>query len=188
MSDKPTASNALGLIGVELYRLHVGSASVVNLVFAAVQTDWKWIGWYSFFDETTLTSDFQSAWNGEKGTRAADILGRGFGRTQHEFRRVFLHLTKPMRVDGLVGDDKDSVPAVMFIRNSLHKGNVLVDIDVNRPDGFLQLRRLHMAGQIPKELDTKSIRGTLYRWTRAHIFKKQELTDPPNGSEIQMAD
>jgi hypothetical protein len=46
VSDKPTASNTLGLIGVELYRLHVGTASVVNLVFAAVQTDWKWIGWY----------------------------------------------------------------------------------------------------------------------------------------------
>ncbi len=187
MSDKPTASNTLGLIGVELYKLHVGTASVVNLVFAAVQTDWKWIGWYSFFDETTLTSEFQTAWNAEEGTRAADILGRGFGRTHHEFRRVFLHLTKPTRVDGLVGYDKDRAPAVMFIRNSLQKGNVLVDIDVNRPDGFLQLRRLHLEGHIPKELDTKSIRGTLYKWTTAQIFRKQELTDPPNGSDVQMA-
>jgi hypothetical protein len=187
MSDKPTASNTLGLIGVELYRLHVGNASVVNLVFAAVQTDWKWICWYSFFDETTMTSDFQSAWGAEESMRAADILGRGFGRTHHEFRRVFLHLTKPKRVDGLVDDNKDNAPAVMFIRNSLHQGNVLVDIDVNRPDGFLQLRRLHLAGQIPREIDTKSIRGTLYRWTRAQIFRKQDLTDPPNGSEVQMA-
>jgi hypothetical protein len=187
MSDKPTASNTLGLIGVELYRLHVGTASVVNLVFAAVQTDWKWIGWYSFFDESTMTSEFQTAWGAEGTTRAADILGRGFGRTNHEFRRVFLHLTKPKRVDALVDDDKDNAPAVMFIRNSLHKGNVLVDIDVNRPDGFLQLRRLHMAGHIPKELDTKSIRGTLYRWTRAQIFRQQDLADPPNGSEVQMA-
>jgi hypothetical protein len=100
---------------------------------------------------------------------------------------VFLHLTNPTRVDGLVGVDKDRAPAVMFIRNSLHKGNVLVDIDVNRPDGFLQLRRLHMEGHIPKELDTKSIRGTLYKWTKAQLFKKQDLTDPPNGSEVQMA-
>ena len=188
MSDKPTASNTLGLIGVELYRLHVGTASVVNLVFAAVQTDWKWIGWYSFFDERTMNSDFQAAWNAEGVTRAADIFGRGFGRTNHEFRRAFLHLTKPTRVDDLVGNDKDHAPAVMFIRNSRDKGSVLVDIDVNRPDGFLQLRRLHMEGHIPKEVDTKSIRGTLYRWTTAKIFRKQDLTDPPNGSEIQMAD
>jgi hypothetical protein len=188
MSDKPTASETLGLIGVELYRLHISNISVVNLVFAAVQTDWKWIGWYSFFDETTMSSDFQSLWNGQGGTRAADILGRGFGRTNHEFRRVYLHLTKAMRVDSLVGDDRDKVPAVMFLRNSLDKGNVLVDIDVNRPDGFLHLRRLHMAGNIPKEYDAKSIRGTLYRWTRAQIFKKQDLKDPPNGSEVQMAD
>jgi hypothetical protein len=76
----------------------------------------------------------------------------------------------------------------MFIRNSRDKGSVLVDIDVNRPDGFLQLRRLHMEGHIPKEVDTKSIRGTLYRWTTAKIFRKQDLMDPPNGSEIQMAD
>jgi hypothetical protein len=188
MSDKPTANNTLGLIGVELYRLHVGTASVINLVFAAVQTDWKWIGWYSFFDETTMTSDFQTAWNADGVTRAADIFGRGFGRNHHEFRRAFLHLTEPTRVDGLVGYDKDRAPSVMFIRNSLDKGNILVDIDVNRPDGFLQLRRLHMAGHIPKELDTKSIRGTLYKWTKAQIFKKQDLTDPPNGSEMQMAD
>jgi hypothetical protein len=39
-----------------------------------------------------------------------------------------------------------------------------------------------------KEVDTKSIRGTLYRWTTAKIFRKQDLTDSPNGSEIQMAD
>jgi hypothetical protein len=188
VSAGPTACDTLGLIGVELYRLHVGSASVINLVFSAVQTDWKWIGWYSFFDEATMSSDFQSLWNGDNGMRAADILGRGFGRTHHEFRRVFLHLTKAMRVDGLTGDDKDKVPALMFARNSINRGNVLVDIEIKRTDGFLHLRRLHLAGNIPKEIDAKSIRGTLYRWTTAQIFKKQDLADPPNGSELQLAD
>ena len=88
MSDGPTASSSLGLIGVELYRLHVDSVSVMNFVFAVVQTDWKWVAWYSFFDEASSNDDFASHWSGE-GTRAADIYGSGFGRTKHEFRRVF---------------------------------------------------------------------------------------------------
>ena len=75
----------------------------------------------------------------------------------------------------------------MFARNSLKKGNVLVDIDITRTDGYLQLRRLHMEGHIPKEYDTKSTRGVLYRWTTARIFQKKELVDPPNGSELQLA-
>lgn len=185
MSDGPTASSSLGLIGVELYRLHVDSVSVMNFVFAVVQTDWKWVAWYSFFDEASSKDDFASHWNGE-GTRAADIYGSGFGRTKHEFRRVFLHTTRDMRVDGLTGDDKDKAPAVMFARNSLSKGNVLVDIDVKRTDGFLQLRRLHLAGNIPKEFDTKSTRGTLFRWTTAHLFQEKELANPPNGSDVQL--
>ena len=186
MSDGPTASDSLGLIGVELYRLHAGPASVINLVFAAVQTDWKWIAWYSFFDDASSNDDFRSRWTGE-GTRAADIYGRGFGRTKHDFRRVFLHTTRAIRVDGLTGDEKGKAPAVMFARNSLAKGNVLVDIDIERTDGFLQLRRLHMEGNIPKEFDAKSTRGTLYRWTTAHVFQKKELANPPNGSELQLA-
>ena len=48
MSNGPTASNSLGLIGVELYRLHVSSVSATNFVFAAVQTDWRYLAWYSF--------------------------------------------------------------------------------------------------------------------------------------------
>jgi hypothetical protein len=75
----------------------------------------------------------------------------------------------------------------MFARNSLGKGNVLVDIDINRTDGFLQLRRLHLAGNIPKKFDTKGTRGTLFRWTTAHMFQKKELQNPPNGSEVQLA-
>jgi hypothetical protein len=186
MSDGPTASNTQGLIGVELYRLHEGPASAINLVFAAVQIDWKWIAWYSFYDDASSSDDFRSRWSGE-GTRAADIYGSGFGRTKHEFRRVFLHTTRAVPVDGLAGDDKTTTRAVMFVRNSLKKGNVLVDIDIDRTDGFLQLRRLHMEGHIPKEFDAKRIRGTLCRETTAHLFQKKELAHPPNGSELQLA-
>jgi hypothetical protein len=185
MSDGPTASDSLGLIGVELYRLHVDSVSAMNFVFAVVQTDWQWVAWYSFFDDASSDEDFRTRWNGD-GARAADIYGSGFGRSKHDFRRVFLHTTRAFRVDGLTGDDQGKAPAVMFARNSLDKGNVLVDIDIKRADGFLQLRRLHLAGNIPREFDTKSTRGTLYRWTSAHRFQKKELTDPPNGSEIQL--
>jgi len=186
MSNGPTASDSLGLIGVELYRLHVGSASAMNLVFAAVQTDWQWMAWYSFFDNASSNDDFQSRWTGE-GSHAADIYGRGFGRTNHDFHRVFLHTTRTMCVDGLTGDGKANAPAVMFARNSLKKGNVLVDIDISRTDGFLQLRRLHMEGHISKEFDAKSIRGTLYRDTRARPFQKKELMHPPSGSTVLLA-
>jgi hypothetical protein len=128
MSNGPTASNSLGLIGVELYRLHVGSVSATNFVFAAVQTDWRYLAWYSFFDDSSSDDDFRSRWR-EEDNRAADDYGTGFGQTKHEFRRVFLHTTRVIRVDGLTGDDKTSAPAVMFVRNSLKKGHVLVDID-----------------------------------------------------------
>ncbi len=74
----------------------------------------------------------------------------------------------------------------MFVRNSLKKGNVLVDIDIARTDGFLQLRRLHLEGHIPIELGAKSIRGSLSRDTGARLFQKKELTNPPNGSELQL--
>jgi len=47
---------------------------------------------------------------------------------------VFLHTTRAVRVDGLTGDHKDKAPAVIFARNSLKKGNVLVDIDIDRTD------------------------------------------------------
>jgi hypothetical protein len=108
------------------------------------------------------------------------------GQTKHEFRRVFLHTTRAIRVDGLTGDDKSSAPTVMFVRNSLKKGNVLVDIDIARTDGFLQLRRLHLEGHIPIEFDAKSIRGSLSRDTGARLFQKKELMNPPNGSELQL--
>jgi hypothetical protein len=77
------------------------------------------------------------------------------------------------RVDGLTGDDKDKAPAVMFARNALHKDNVLVDIDVNRTDGFLQLRRLHLAGNMPKNFDAKSTRGIFSGGQRPTYSKKR---------------
>jgi hypothetical protein len=186
MSAGPTASNTLGLIGVELYRLHVSSVSATNFVFAAVQTDLKWAAWYSFFDASSSSEEFSSRWSRED-YRAADHYGTAGGRTKHEFHRVYLHTTRAIRVDGLTGDDKTIVPAVMFVRNSLRKGHVLVDIDIARTDGFLQLRRLHLEGHIPKEFDAKSIRGALSRDTGAHLFNKKDLMNPPNGSELQLA-
>jgi hypothetical protein len=185
MSGGPTASDSLGLIGVELYRLHVGPVSATNLVFAAVQTDWKWIAWYSFFDDASSSDDFRSRW-ASGGARAADEYGTGFGRKKRDFRRVFLHTTRALRVDNLTGDDRDKARAVIFVRNSLKRGNVLVDIDIDRTDGFLQIRRLHLAGQIPKEFDSKTIRGILCRYTSAHPFQEKELAHPPTGSELQL--
>jgi hypothetical protein len=185
VSNGPAASNSLGLIGVELYRLHVGSVSATNFVFAAVQTDWRYLAWYSFFDDSSSDDDFRSRWR-EGDNRAADDYGTGFGQSKHEFRRVFLHTTRAIRVDGLTGDDKTSARAVMFVRNSLKKGHVLVDIDIARTDGFLQLRRLDLGGHIPKEFDAKSIRGSITRDTVARPFQKKELLNPPNGSELQL--
>jgi hypothetical protein len=185
MSSGPTSSNSLGLIGVELYRLHVGSVSATNFVFAAVQTDWRYLAWYSFFDDSSSDDDFRSRWR-EGDNRAADDYGTGFGQTKHEFRRVFLRTTRAIRVDGLTGDDKTSARAVMFVRNSLKKGHVLVDIDIARTDGFLQLRRLDLGGHILKEFDAKSIRGSIFRDTVARPFQKKELLNPPNGSELQL--
>jgi hypothetical protein len=95
MSAGPTASNSMGLIGVELYRPHADSVSATNFVFAAVQNDLK--------------------------------------------------------------------------------GNMLVDIDISRTHGFLQLRRLHLEGHIPKEFDGKSIRGSLLMYAGPHLFQKKEL-------------
>jgi hypothetical protein len=186
MSAGPTASNSMGLIGVELYRLHAGSASATNFVFVAVQDDLKWAAWYAFFDDASSEDDFRTRWN-DGGTRAADHYGNNPFRTKHEFHRTFLHTTRDIRVDGLTGDDKKTAPAVLFMRNSLKKGNVLVDIDISRTDGFLQLRRLHLEGHIPKEFDAKSIRGSLIMYAGAHPFQKKELKDPPTGSQLHLA-
>jgi hypothetical protein len=186
MSAGPTASNSMGLIGVELYRLHVDSVSAINFVFVAVQNDLKWAAWYAFFDDASSKDDFRSRWT-EGGTRAADHYGNSPGRTKHEFHRAFLHTTRTIRVDGLTGDDKETAPAVMFMRNSLKKGNVLVDIDISRTDGFLQLRRMHLEGHIPKDFDAKSVRGSLIMYSGAHLFQKKELKNPPTGSELHLA-
>ena len=82
-------------------------------------------------------------------------LRNRFWADQTRIRRVFLHTTRAMRVDGLTGDDKTSARAVMFVRNSLKKGHVLVDIDIARTDGFLQLRRMDLGGHIRKSLMPK---------------------------------
>jgi hypothetical protein len=192
VSDDLMASNTLGLIGVELYRLHVGPVAAgvnpLNLTFAAVQTDWKWLVWYVFYDDASQSDSFQSLWNGD-GTRAADIYGHGFGRSHHEFRRVFLHLTAAMRIDGLSGGGAvaDRAPAVMFAHNSLRKDdNVFVNIDIHRTDGVLQLRRLHLNGKIPKEFDAKGTRGSVIRTSSPTIYKPQDLADPPQGLETHL--
>ena len=67
MSDGPTASDSLGLIGIELYRLHVDSVSAINFVFAVVQTDWTWMAWY-FFLVGRMAGDLpacRKSWEGE---------------------------------------------------------------------------------------------------------------------------
>src|ERR1700676_4577094 len=70
MSNGPAASNSLGLIGVELYRLHVGSVSATNFVFAAVQTDWRYLAGDSFFDDSSSEDDFRSLeGGGQPGSR-----------------------------------------------------------------------------------------------------------------------
>jgi hypothetical protein len=53
MSAGPTASNSMGLSGHELYRLHAGSVSASNFVFAAVQGDLKWAAWYAFLIQSS---------------------------------------------------------------------------------------------------------------------------------------
>jgi hypothetical protein len=159
VADVPTASDTLGVIPVVLFRHHRGQGgpSAFHMLFAVVQTDWKWITWYLFVDSVQKdkvlleTSSLPSA---------SDIYRRGFGRTHHEFRRKFLHLTKDMRVDGVIGDNLVKAPALMFARNSPKKdGSVLVGIDIQRTDGLLQLLRLHLEGNIQKEFNGKSTRG-----------------------------
>jgi hypothetical protein len=191
MSDGPTASNTLGLIAIELYRLHVGPVSAgtspLNLTFAAVQTDWKWLVWYVFYDDVSQSKAFQLLWTGD-GTHAADGYGLGFGRSHHEFRRVFLHLTTAMRIDELSGAS-DKAPAVMYAHNSVRKDNhVFVNIDVHRPEGVLKLRRLHLSGKIPKEYDRKGIRGSILRASSPMVFKLQDLKDPPVGALTLLPD
>jgi hypothetical protein len=186
MADGPTASKTLGIIGVELYRLENGSVGAINMTFVAVQTDWKWIAWYWFDDDASLSDDFGKSWPGSE-VAVADIYGQGFGPSNNEFRREFLYLNKAMRVDGLAGDLGKPMSALMYARNSIRKkGDVFVAIDIKRPDGILQLRRLHMEGNIPKKFDGKGIRGTVSLYTSAHIFKKQELADPPLDSAMQL--
>jgi hypothetical protein len=178
MADGPTASKTLGMIGVQLYRLENGSVGAINMTFVVVQTDWKWVAWYWFADDAGQSEDFRKSWPGSE-VAVADIYGQGFGPSNNEFRRVFLQPTNAMRVDGLVKDPGGS-PAMLYARNSIRqKGNVFVAIDITRPDGILQLRRLHLEGNIPKQFDRKGIRGTVKLYTSAHIFKKQELADPP---------
>jgi hypothetical protein len=79
MSNGPAASNSLGLIGVELYRLHVGSVSATNFVFAAVQTDWRYLAWYSFFDDPVRTTTSDRA-GGRKRTGQPTITEPVLGR------------------------------------------------------------------------------------------------------------
>jgi hypothetical protein len=117
------------------------------MVFAVVQTDYKWVAWYVFGDDKIA----DVLMFGEFGTGAAEIYGRGFGRTHHEFHRRFVHLTKAMRVDGLAGDNPPT-PALIYARNTSKKDYVLVDIDIQRTDGFLQLRSLPLEGHIRQEL------------------------------------
>jgi hypothetical protein len=184
MSDGPTASNTLGLIAIELYRLHVGPVSAIasplNLTFAAVQTDWKWLVWYVFYDDVSQSKAFQLLWTGD-GTHAADGYGLGFGRSHLEFRRVFLHLTTAMRIDELAGT-MDRAPAVMYAHNSIRDNHVFVNIDIHRPEGVLKLRRLHLSGKIPKEVDRKGTRGQVIKVSSPTVFKPQDLADPPVGT------
>jgi hypothetical protein len=178
MADGPTASKTLGLIGVQLYGIETGSVGAVNMTFVAVQTDWKWVAWYWFFDDASQSEDARKSWPGSE-VSVADIYGEGFGPSNNEFRREILQLNNAMRVDGLVGES-GKLPALLYARNSIRKkGNVFVAIDIKRPDGILQLRRLHLEGNIPKKFDGKGIRGTVLLYTPAHIFKKQELANPP---------
>jgi hypothetical protein len=119
---------------------------------------------------------------GEAGSGAAEIYGRGFGRTHHEFHRRFVHLTKAMRVDGLAGDNPPKSPALIYARNTSKKDYVLVDIDIQRTDGFLQLRSLPLEGHIRQEFNGKSTRGEVFRRGDAKMFDKKELKNPPFSS------
>ena len=179
MADNPTASDTLGIIGVELWRnVKQGGASSISMVFAVVQTDYKWVAWYVFVDDNNT----DVLMFGEAGTGAAEIYGRGFGRTHHEFHRRFVHLTKAMRVDGLAGDNPPKSPALIYTRNTSKIDYVLVDIDIQRTDGFLQLRSLPLEGNIRQEFNNKSTRGEVFRWGDAKMFDKKELKNPPFGS------
>jgi hypothetical protein len=176
MADGPTASKTLGMIGVQLVRLQVESVTAINMSFVAVQTDWKWAAWY-WFENSSLIEDFMKIVNGA-AVSISDRWGTGFGSSDNGFRREYLHLTKAMSVDGLAGDFNKPIPALLHAVS--RKGHVFVTIDIKRPDGVLQLRKMQLKGSIPKEFDGKGIRGTVSLYTRAHIYQKQkELTHPP---------
>jgi hypothetical protein len=186
VADRPTASDTLRVMGVELWRESTqGGPSAIHMMFAVVQTDWTWMAWYFFSDDVAGSLDFVVKW--KIGARVASIYGQGFGRTNDEYRTEYLHLTKPVRVDDLVGDNP--VPAVMFARNSPKKDAVLVDIDIqfkNRNHELLQLRRLPMDGLIEKKFDGKRTRGTVNRLGPVKIYDKKEFKDPPWGSSKNM--
>ena len=57
----------------------------------------------------------------------------------------------------LAGDDGAS-PAVMFARNAI-KDHVLVDIEIQRANVLLTLRRLRMEGNIQKEFEARVSTG-----------------------------
>ena len=191
MADGPTASETLGIIGVELYRLEVATESAINLVFAVVQTDWKWMAWYVFWDIEGFTDKFFYAWSKPDARRGAGLFGQGFGRTHHEFHRVFLHLSTAMSVDGLLGDASGLVPANIFVRNALKDGRVLVDVDIERRDWRLHIRRLVLEGNIPEGVNRRGsfnemikwggpgIRGQIQKIGLAKPFDKKELANPP---------
>jgi hypothetical protein len=99
MASGPTASETVGIIGVNMYRDRRGSVAELMCLFVAVQTDWTWMQWY-WFSESLRPGDEQELIAGT-GTKAVEDVAGGFGPKGHEFRREFLHLSKPLRVDQL---------------------------------------------------------------------------------------
>ncbi|MFL5083783.1 MAG: hypothetical protein ACJ8FP_03090, partial [Xanthobacteraceae bacterium] len=186
MANGLTASDTVGIVGVNMYRDRRGSIAELMCLFVAVQTDWKWMQWY-WFSEALRPGDETELVAGTRAKAVEDVAG-GFGPKGHEFRRGFLHLSKPLRVDQLAAGSTLDARLFAF---SAPRDSVWATIEAQFPRSIaypngtqLTIRQIHLhqaGATLPGDMNSKGVRGKLVTLGKPEPFARGKLIHPPNG-------
>jgi hypothetical protein len=164
----PEPDETLGLIGTVLLRQELGAVSQLVFGFAAVQTDYKWMARYMYYEKLSrrdqLTMDSVMTSNLARSDYTSNFSANG-----SNFHRAFLHLSHPLRIDELTGFGADketgtntSARTSLFAHRGTKQGNIFVDLEIDHTkDRLLTLRAIHLDGRLSDQTDGEKHRGTL---------------------------